>query len=90
MKTRQVRRDCKSSNNLKKNFTFFFIYSFAAFTVVRAYKYLLILYVYACAFKRARGKGLEKLTIHRIGCFSDAVKCIYLAVLMQYLRVQLC
>lgn len=54
---RQAGKDGKDSNNLK---TIVFVYSFAAFKVVRAYKYLLILYVYACAFKRARGKGLEK------------------------------
>lgn len=58
-KTRQAGKDGKDSNNLK---SIVFVYYFAAFKVVRAYKYLLILYIYACAFKRAREKkGLEKL-----------------------------
>lgn len=65
-KTRRAReKTAKDSNNLKTIVLFvcffLFVYYFAAFKVVRAYKYLLILYVYACAFKRARGKGLEKL-----------------------------
>lgn len=46
-RTRQAGKDGNDSNNLKS--------TFAAFKVVRAYKYLLIPYIYACAFKRKKG-----------------------------------
>lgn len=52
--------ETENTNNCKVSS----VYSFAAFKVVRAYKYFLIMYVYACAFKRERGEGLEKLMNH--------------------------
>lgn len=53
---KQGKHDDKDSNNL---IIIVFVYSFAAFKVVRAYKYSHCIYMHVRS--RKRGKGLEKL-----------------------------